>query len=309
MSLKRLADNALELVGSTPMVRLKTFEAPTTRIYAKYEAANPGGSVKDRIALNMLLEAERSGKLKAGQGVVVEPTSGNTGVGLAMACAVRGYQCILIAPEGLPLRRQALLKAYGAELRLTPFELGMKGAVDEAERLRRANPSWFCPMQFANRSNPAAHRKGTAQEILRALKAAPDAFVAGVGTGGTLTGCGEALRKKNPKLWLAAVEPEGSPVLSGGEAGTHKIQGIGAGFVPAVLRRELISEIIKVADADALGAARQLARREGLLVGISSGANAFAAGLLAKRLGRGKVIVTVLCDRGEPYLNEQGDIE
>ena len=306
----RIVDNVLGLIGSTPLLRLKSQEEPGgAKIYGKFELANPGGSVKDRIALNMLQEAEARGLLKAGSGTVVEPTSGNTGVGLAMVCAVKGWRCVLVCPEGLPIRRLAMLKAYGAEVRQTPFELGMKGAVDEVQRLIGANKGWFSPMQFSNRANPAIHKKTTAPEILKALKGAVDAFVAGVGTGGTLSGVGEVLKKKRPSAKLVAVEPEGSSVLSGQAAGPHRIQGIGAGFVPAVLNLKLIDEIIRVKDKDAFATARALARKEGLLVGISAGANVWAARQLAGRLGKNKNVVTVLCDRGELYLNEEGEFE
>jgi cysteine synthase len=299
------------LIGQTPLVRLKSLETKGGgRLYGKFELANPGGSIKDRIALNMLSEAEARGLLKAGEdGTVVEPTSGNTGVGLAMVCAVKGWHCLLITPEGLPLRRLAMLKAYGAEVRQTPFELGMKGAVDEAGLLLAQHPGWFSPMQFSNRANPAMHRKTTAQEILRALKGAVHGFVAGVGTGGTLTGVGEVLKKKCPLAKIVAVEPESSAVLSSGVAGPHRIQGIGAGFVPAVLNLKIIDEIVTVKDQDAFSTSRELARREGLLVGISAGANAWAASRLAASLGKNKNVVTILCDRGEIYLNDEGEFE
>jgi cysteine synthase A len=300
----RVAQNVLELVGQTPIVRLKSFEAGGARIFAKFEAANPGGSVKDRIALNMLKEAEERGLLKGG--VIVEPTSGNTGVGLAMVAAVKGWRCVLVTPEGLPPRRLSMLKAYGAEIIQTPFELGMKGAVDKAEAILHENPSWFSPMQFKNRANPAMHRKTTGPEIFRALKGDLDAFVAGIGTGGTLMGVGEFLKKKKPKVRLIAVEPASSPVLAGGMAGPHRIQGIGAGFVPAVYDAALVDELISVKDSEALECAARLAKEEGLLVGISSGANVFAASRVAQSLGKGRTVATLLCDRGELYLDEEG---
>ena len=306
----KVVDNVLGLIGATPLVRLKSQEsAGGARIYGKFELGNPGGSVKDRIALNMLAEAEARGLLKPGSGTVVEPTSGNTGVGLALVCAVKGWRCVLLTPEGLPLRRLAMLKAYGAEIRQTPFELGMKGAVDAVQAIILENPSWFSPMQFSNRANPAIHRKTTAVEILKALKGAVDAFVAGVGTGGTLTGVAEVLKKKRPSTLVVAVEPEASCVLSGGAAGPHRIQGIGAGFVPAVLNMKAVDEIMKVKDREAFATARELARREGLLAGISAGANVWAAKKIAARLGKNKNVVTVLCDRGELYLNEEGEFE
>jgi cysteine synthase A len=305
----RVAENVLELIGLSPMVRLKCEGAACARVYAKFELANPGGSVKDRIALSMLLEAESRGLLQGPQACVVEPTSGNTGIGLAMVSAVKGYRCVLVMPEGLPKKRYALPKAYGAELVLTPFELGMKGAVDKAQRLLEENPGWFCPMQFSNRANPAMHRKTTAQEILKAFKNGVDAFVAGVGTGGTLTGVAQVLKKKNPRVRVVAVEPKGSAVLSGGAPGPHRIQGIGAGFVPAVLNMRLVDEVIQVTDTDALATAKSLARSEGLLVGVSSGANAWAARQVARKLGKDKIVVTLLCDRGEPYLTDDGEWE
>ncbi len=306
----RLAEDVLGLIGGTPMLRLKSQEQPGhARLYAKAEFLNPGGSVKDRIALGMLQEAEARGQLKPGKGTVVEPTSGNTGLGLAMVCAVKGWRCLLLVPEGLPPRRIGLLKAYGAEVEQTPFELGMKGAVDRARELLEANPGWVGPMQFSNRANPMSHRKTTAQEIHRALKGRLDAFVAGVGTGGTLTGVGEFLKKKKPALRLVAVEPKASPVLSGGQAGAHRIQGIGAGFLPAVLDMGLVDEVIQVEDGQALATAAELARREGLLCGPSSGANVFAARQVAAGMPASKAVVTVLCDRGEIYLDDQGRME
>jgi len=306
---RKRADSVLDLVGQTPLVRLKSFEQPGgAKLWAKVEMANPGGSVKDRIALGMLAEAERKGRLKPGQGTVVEPTSGNTGVGLAMVCAVKGWRCVLVMPEGLPERRIALLRAYGAEIELTPFELGMTGAIERAESLLKQNPAWFMPMQFSNRDNPAVHRKTTGPEIYKALDGLVHAFVAGVGTGGTLTGVGEFLRRKSKSVKLVAVEPALSPVLSGGQAGAHRIVGIGAGFVPPVLDQGIIDRIITVSDADAAAAARALARQEGLLAGVSSGANVHAAALVAAAEKPGRNVVTVLCDRGELYVDERGYI-
>ena len=303
----RTAQSVLELVGQTPLVRLKSFEAKGhAQLWAKAEPLNPGGSVKDRIALNMLLQAERRGLLKPGKGTVVEPTSGNTGVGLAMVCAVKGWRCVLVMPEGLPPRRYALLKAYGAEVRLTPFELGMTGAIDKAEALLRSIKGAFMPMQFSNRDNPAMHRRTTAVEILRGLKGKVDAFVAAVGTGGTLTGVAEALKRRNPGVRIVAVEPERSPVLSGGPAGAHGIPGIGAGFVPGVLDRSLIDQVVLVSDANARAASLALARREGLLVGLSSGANVHVAAALAKGMKKGAHVATILADRGELYLDDEG---
>lgn len=308
MALKR-AEDVLELIGETPLLRLRGLEAAGhAKIYAKVESLNPGGSVKDRIALAMLDEAQRRGLLKPGKGTVVEPTSGNTGVGLAMVCAVRKWHCVLVTPEGIPPRRLAVLKAYGARIEQTPFELGMAGAIERAEALLKENAGWFMPMQFANRDNPAIHKKTTGPEILRALKGGVDVFVAGVGTGGTLTGVGDFLKRRLKKVRIVAVEPAASAVLSGKEAGPHRVAGIGAGFVPAVLERGLIDSIVQVSDADALAMARRLAREEGVLVGVSAGANAFVAAQLAKSLPKSKTVVTILCDRGEPYLNDEGEI-
>lgn len=305
---RKRADSVLELIGQTPLVRLKSFEQGGAEVWAKVEFANPGGSVKDRIALSMLEGAEKRGLLKPGQGGVVEPTSGNTGVGLAMICAVKGWRCTLVMPEGLPPRRMGLLKAYGAEIELSPFELGMSGAIERAEALLRQHPDWVMPMQFANQDNPAAHRQGTGPEIWKALDGEVHAFVAGVGTGGTLTGVGQFLRRKQPSVRLVAVEPELSAVLSGQPAGAHRIFGIGAGFVPAVLDRELIDEIVQVSDAKALEGAGQLAKREGLLAGVSAGANAVAAAQVAAQLPAGQRVVTILCDGGGLYLDEQGGL-
>jgi cysteine synthase A len=306
---RKRSESVLELIGLTPLVRLKTFEKPGgARLWAKVEMANPGGSVKDRIALGMLQEAERKKRLTPGSGTVVEPTSGNTGVGLAMVCAVKGWRCVLVMPEGLPERRIALLRAYGADIELTPFELGMSGAIERAETLLKQNPSWFMPMQFSNRENPAMHRKTTGPEIYKALEGQVQAFVSGVGTGGTLTGVAEFLRRKNRAVKIVAVEPALSPVLSGGQPGAHRILGIGAGFVPPVLDQRLIDRVITVSDEDAAACARALARQEGLLAGVSSGANVFAAAQVAPGEKPGKNVVTVLCDRGELYVDERGYI-
>ncbi len=304
---RKRAESVLELVGRTPLVRLRSFERPGgARLWAKVEMANPGGSVKDRIALAMLKEAERKGRLKPGKGVVVEPTSGNTGVGLAVVCAVRGWRCVLVMPEGQPQRRIGLLKAYGAEIESTPFELGMPGAIERAEALVKSNPGWFMPMQFGNRENPAAHRRTTGPEIFKALDGQVHAFVAGVGTGGTLTGVAEFLKRKAKGARIVAVEPALSPVLSGGQPGAHRIHGLGAGFVPPVLDLRLVDSVVAVADADAVEAARNLARREGLLCGISSGANVRVASEVAAAERPGRNVVTVLCDRGELYLGDDG---
>lgn len=290
------------LIGNTPMVRLNRLpEGDSADIYVKLEHLNPGGSVKDRICLNMINEAERQGTLKPGS-TMVEPTSGNTGIGLALISAVRGYKLILVMPESMSMERASLLSSYGAQLVLTPAWEGMRGSITEAENIVSQNPTYMMPDQFSNPANPAMHRRTTGPEIRDAFAGNIDAFVAAVGTGGTITGVGEVLKEKNPKVQIIAVEPAGSPVLSGGEPGPHKIQGIGAGFVPKVLNQAILDRIITVSDDDAYQTTKQLARTEGLLTGISSGANVFAARQVAKELGPGKTVVTVLCDTGERYL-------
>ena len=292
-----------EGIGNTPLVRLnKLSPEGGATIYGKVEFFNPGGSVKDRICLNMLDEAEQQGQLKPG-GTIVEPTSGNTGIGLALVAAVRGYKLILVMPESMSLERASLLSSYGAQLILTPAWEGMKGAIKEAESIVSQNPEYFMPDQFSNPANPAMHKKTTALELWNALDGKIDAFVAAVGTGGTITGCGEVFKERNPSVKIIAVEPAGSPVLSGGEPGPHKIQGIGAGFVPKVLNRSILDDIFRVTDDQAYQTTKLLAKKEGLLVGISSGANVFAAQNVAKELGPGKNVVTVLCDTGERYLS------
>src|SRR5512144_2374924 len=292
-----------ELIGNTPLVRLNRLSKPgAATIYGKVEFFNPGGSVKDRICLNMINEAERQGKLKPG-GTIVEPTSGNTGIGLALVAAVRGYKLILVMPESMSMERASLLSSYGAQLVLTPAWEGMKGSIREAESLLSQNPSYFMPDQFSNPANPAMHKKTTAPEIWEALDGKIDAFVAAVGTGGTITGCGEVFKERIPSVKVIAVEPAGSPVLSGGEPGPHKIQGIGAGFVPSILDTGVYHEVIQVSNDEAAAMTRRLAREEGLLVGISSGAACHAALQVAARLGKGKRVVTVLPDVGERYLS------
>lgn len=271
-------------------------------IWAKVEGCNIGGSVKDRIALAMIEAAEKDGRLKP-RGTIIEPTSGNTGIGLAIVSAVKGYKLILTMPETMSLERRQLLQAYGAELVLTEGKRGMMGAVEKAEEIRKNNPHYFMPQQFENPANPDIHRRTTAIEILETLGYAPDGFVAGVGTGGTITGVGEALRHKKPDIWIAAVEPAASPVLSGGSPGPHKIAGIGAGFYPGVLNTKIYNEVIPVTDADAAETTRQLSLKEGLLCGISSGAAMWAALKVAEKLGRGKKVVVILPDRGERYLS------
>jgi len=292
-----------ELIGSTPLVRLNRLSKPgSATIYAKVESFNPGGSIKDRICLNMINEAERLGKLKPG-GTIVEPTSGNTGIGLALVAAVRGYKLILVMPESMSMERASLLSSYGAQLVLTAAWEGMKGSIKEAESIVAQNPSYYMPDQFSNPANPAMHRKTTGPEIVDALDGRVDAFVAAVGTGGTITGCGEVIKERNPAAKIVAVEPAGSPVLSGGDPGPHKIQGIGAGFVPKVLNRTLLDRVVTVTDDEAYQTAKLLAKKEGLLVGISAGANVFAAQKIAEELGPGKNVVTILCDTGERYIS------
>ena len=304
MSTLRFADSVLDLIGRTPVVRLNRLPKPGGAVVvAKVESLNPGGSVKDRIALAMVEDAERRGILKAG-GTIVEPTSGNTGIGLALAAAVKGYRLILTMPDDMSVERQRLMARLGAEIHLTPAIEGMTGAVFAAQELVREHPDYFMPQQFQNPANPEAHRRGTALEILEVLGGRRlDAFVAGVGTGGTLTGVGEVLKGKIPGLRVVAVEPARSPVLSGGRARPHAIQGIGASFVPGVLNRDIIDEIITVRDEDAIAWSRRLAREEGLLVGISAGAAAFAACAVAAALTPDQLVMTVLPDTGERYLS------
>lgn len=292
-----------QLIGRTPLVRLNRLSKPdSATVYGKVEFFNPAGSVKDRICLNMINEAERQGKLKPG-GTIIEPTSGNTGIGLAMIAAVRGYKLILVMPESMSMERASLLSSYGAQLVLTPAWEGMKGSIKEAESILAQNPSYFMPDQFSNPANPAMHRMTTAVEIWDALDGKIDAFVAAVGTGGTITGCGEVFKEKNPSIQVIAVEPATSPVLSGGDPGPHKIQGIGAGFIPKVLNRKILDRVITVTDDEAYQTAKLLAKKEGLLVGISAGANVFAAQKVADELGPGKNVVTILCDTGERYIS------
>src|SRR5256712_6031576 len=292
-----------ELIGRTPLVRLNRLSRRGgATIFGKVEFFNPGGSVKDRICLNMINEAERLGALKPG-GTIVEPTSGNTGVGLALVAAVRGYKLILVMPESMSMERASLLSSYGAQLVLTAAWEGMKGSIKEAESLVAANPEYFMPDQFSNPANPAMHRKTTAPEIWEAMDGQIDAIVAAVGTGGTITGCGEAFKERNPKVKVIAVEPAGSPVLSGGDPGPHRVPGIGAGFIPKVLNRSILDGVLTVTDDEAYQMAKLLAKKEGLLVGISSGANVAAAQKVAAELGPGKNVVTVLCDTGERYIS------
>jgi len=296
-------DSVLELIGDTPLVRLRKLPRPGgATVVAKVESRNPGGSVKDRIALAMIEDAERTGALKPG-GTIVEPTSGNTGIGLAMVSAVKGYRLILTMPEDMSVERQRLLARFGAEIHLTPAIEGMSGAVFAAEELVREHPGYFMPQQFQNPANPAVHRRTTALEILGAVGGRLDAFVAGVGTGGTLTGVGEVLKEKMPGILIIAVEPAKSPVLAGGKPRPHGIQGIGASFVPGVLNRAIIDRIVAVKDEDATAWARRLTREEGLLAGISAGAAVWAACEVAAGMRPEQVVLTVLPDTGERYLS------
>ncbi len=300
----KLNADILNLIGNTPLVRINHLADPAdAEIWAKLEGDNPGGSVKDRIALSMIEAAEEEGKIKPGM-MLIEPTSGNTGIGLAMVAAVKGYKLILTMPETMSMERRQLLQAYGAELVLTEGKKGMSGAVEKAEEIRKGNPAeYFMPQQFENSANPEVHRKTTAVEILNDLGSVPDGFVSGVGTGGTITGVGEVLKDRNPDIWIAAVEPAASPVLSGGKAGPHKIAGIGAGFIPGVLNTKIYNEVITVTDVDAAEMARDMAIKEGILPGISSGAAMWAALKVAKKLGKNKKVIVIIPDRGERYLS------
>ena len=304
--MSKIAQALTDLIGNTPLLALNRFSREAGLpgpIVAKLEYFNPLGSVKDRIALAMIEAGEAAGKIKADT-VIIEPTSGNTGVGLAFVAAARGYKLVLTMPETMSIERRNLLKALGAELVLTPGTEGMKGAIRKAEELAKENPNSFVPQQFNNPANPAIHRKTTAEEIWRDTDGKVDIFIAGVGTGGTVTGVGEVLKKYKPSVKIIAVEPAASPVLSGGQPGPHKIQGIGAGFVPEVFNRDVIDEIITVGNDEAMSTGRELAKTEGLLVGISSGAAAWVASQVAKRLeNKGKVIVVLLPDTGERYLS------
>lgn len=300
----KVANSIVELIGKTPIVKLNQLTGPDQAdVYLKLESFNPGGSVKDRIALSMIEQAEKEGIIKPGD-TIVEPTSGNTGIGLAMMAAAKGYRAILVMPDTMSVERRNLLRAYGAELVLTPGAQGMKGAIEKAEELKVEHPDYFIPQQFKNPANPKIHRVTTAREIMDDMDGQVDAFVAGVGTGGTISGVGEVLKKEiGPHVRIVAVEPSASPVLSGGQPGPHKIQGIGAGFVPDTLNLDVVDEIIQVDHEAAFEYARKVAREEGILVGISTGANIYVALQIAKKLGAGKKVVTVAPSTGERYLS------
>jgi cysteine synthase A len=300
----RIFDDVTQLIGNTPLVRLRRVTADSqAEVVAKLEFYNPAHSVKDRIGVAMLDAAERAGRLKPDT-IIVEPTSGNTGIALAMVCAARGYRCVLVMPETMSMERRMLLRAYGAELILTPGPAGMAGAIGQAEALVASDPRCFMPQQFENPANPEVHRQTTAEEIWRDTDGRVDILVAGVGTGGTITGVGEVIKARKPSFRAVAVEPAASPVLSGGQKGPHGLQGIGAGFVPAVLDRAVIDEIIQVPDEAALATARQVAREEGLLVGISSGAAVWAALQVARRPeAKGQLVVVIIPSFGERYLS------
>ena len=300
----KIANNITELIGNTPLIRLNHLtEGAVATVVAKLEYFNPSHSVKDRIGLSMIEAAEKSGKIKPDT-IILEPTSGNTGIGLAFVCAARGYQCAFTMPETMSKERQTLLKAYGAELILTPGSEGMPGAIRKAQELAAGNKRYFVPNQFENPANPEIHRQTTAEEIWRDTDGQVDIFVAGVGTGGTITGVGEVLKARKPDVKVIAVEPDASAVLSGGQKGPHPIQGIGAGFIPAILNTKIYDEIIRVKNEDAFNTARAMATKEGLLVGISSGAATWAALQVARRVeNKGKLIVVIIPSFGERYLS------
>jgi cysteine synthase A len=300
----KIANNVTELIGNTPLVRLNRIALGTkAQIAAKLEFYNPAHSVKDRIGLAMVDSAEKAGMIKPDT-IILEPTSGNTGIALAMVCAARGYKCVLTMPENMSKERRMLLRAYGAELVLTPAPEGMGGAIKKAEELAASDPKYFIPQQFKNPANPEIHRKTTAEEIWRDTDGKVDFLVAGVGTGGTITGVGEVIKGRKPSFHVVAVEPDASPVLSGGAKGPHKIQGIGAGFIPDVLNTGIYDEIVRVKDDDAMDTARRMAKEEGLLVGISSGAATWAALQVASRAeNTGKLIVVIIPSFGERYLS------
>ncbi|MZQ83418.1 cysteine synthase A [Paenibacillus sp. 5J-6] len=302
----RLVQSITDLIGDTPLVRLnRVVPEGSAEVYVKLEYQNPGASVKDRIAISMIEVAEQEGKLKPGD-TIVEPTSGNTGIGIALVAAAKGYKAILVMPETMSLERRNLLRAYGAQLVLTPGAEGMKGAIKRAEELKAENPSYFIPQQFENPANVKVHRETTGPEIVEAIKGHDgklDAFISGIGTGGTISGAGGVLKENFPDIKIYAIEPAASPVLSGGKPGPHKIQGIGAGFVPGILNTSIYDEIITVENEDAFETSRRVAKEEGILGGISSGAAIFAALKVAKELGAGKRVVAIIPSNGERYLS------
>ena len=299
----RIYEDITATVGRTPLVKLNRMSGPNATVLAKMESFNPCGSVKDRIAVSMIDAAVKAGKIDK-ETILIEPTSGNTGIGLAFVCAARGYRLILTMPESMSIERRKLLKMLGAEIVLTPAADGMKGAIEEAEKLSERTPNSLIPQQFQNPANPEAHRQTTAIELWEDTDGKIDILVSGIGTGGTITGCGEILKQKNPEIEIIAVEPTDSPVLSGGQPGPHKIQGIGAGFVPCVLNTSVYDKIVTVTNEDAIEAARQMASREGILGGISAGAACHVAVELSKEVeNAGKTIVFIMCDTGERYLS------
>ena len=303
--MSKIYDNIIQTIGSTPLVRINKLGNTDVTILAKMESFNPCGSVKDRIAASMIEAVEKDGQLKHDT-VIIEPTSGNTGIGLALVCAAKGYALKLTMPESMSVERRRLLQIMGAEIILTPAELGMTGAIEKAEDMLNDEPNSFMPQQFNNPANPEVHRKTTAEEIWNDTDGNLDIFIAGVGTGGTITGCGEILKQQKPGIKAIAVEPSDSPVLSGGKPGPHKIQGIGAGFVPNVLNVGIIDEIFKVTNEQAMETARKLAEKEGILAGISSGANMYAAIETSKKPeNKGKTIVVIICDTGERYISTE----
>lgn len=301
----KIYNSILDTIGDTPIVKLRNLPSEDmAQIYVKVESFNPGGSVKDRIALRMIEDAEKSGKLKDGM-TIIEPTSGNTGIGLAMVGAAKGYPVILVMPETMSIERRKLMQAYGAKLVLTPGTEGMKGAIAKAKELAEEN-NWFVPAQFDNPSNPKVHEETTAKEIVNAFeKNGLDAFVAGVGTGGTITGVGNELKRMYTDIKIYAVEPEESPVLEGGQSGPHKIQGIGAGFVPSILNTEIYDQVLPVSSSEAMETAREIAKKEGILVGVSSGAALFAAIKVAKEMNPDQKVLVLLPDNGERYLSTE----
>jgi len=302
----RIVNSVTDLIGDTPLVRLnRLVPEDSAEIYVKLEYQNPGASVKDRIAISMIEVAEQEGRIKPGD-TIVEPTSGNTGIGLAMVAAAKGYKAVLVMPETMSMERRNLLRAYGAEIVLTPGSEGMNGAVKKAEELLKENPSYFMPQQFKNQANVKIHRDTTGPEIvdaIRSLDGKLDAFISGIGTGGTISGAGEVLKKEFPGIRIVAVEPAASPILSGGKPGPHKIQGIGANFVPEILNREVYDQVITIENEEAFDYARRAAKEEGILCGISSGAAISAALKVAKELGKGKRVVAIVPSNGERYLS------